>query len=554
MITPVLITKVGQLVNWSFTVKNGNIANKNVSVALTIPSDFIVSDISQPIVSKGVVSNNTWTIVSGNNTLAPQEEVTYSCNFILNEATEGINHAYNFVGVVSGLLNSNPNNNTITNTVTYNEFEGCETPLGSTTAIVSAAVEIQLSNYVVPCTTGTPKYVVVTETIEDVVTPVITNGTIYNWNETTGRVLLQHKNPKLPITFKWSMKCVVANEDIDVSCEQTATVAPLITDLSTINHLIRQVAASSLSPQDKAILAAHPDHAEINIDDYCWITLRNADGILTSGVPVDCNERQDTRHFEFCSAVACANIVNNCPTCDVNELPADIQLLLADIITDEKYEESLGDTITVNHPNAASHYVYKTLGWTRLDCGCIKKISSDAGNVLILGDDDAPMLDPAAISSQFLVSATDTETNYIAAKLTADYNITITKEVNSGVETLKFKHNEVKSVEHNTAGVGSPNIIAASENGKIFTNKGTTVQNYHTLPAASPGLTFEYAVVDTDGITITANTDDVIVHGATTSTPAGTISSTTVGSTLRLVAIDTISWYVMSFTGTWTTA
>jgi hypothetical protein len=109
-----------------------------------------------------------------------------------------------------------------------------------------------------------------------------------------------------------------------------------------------------------------------------------------------------------------------------------------------------------------------------------------------------------------------------------------------------------KLVEANTAGSGAPNVLTAAESRTVLTNEGTTAQNYHTLPAAAAGLEFEFVVQDTDGIRVVADTADTIRDGATVSAGAGFIQSTTVGSTLRLVAINATEWVVMSKAGTWT--
>ena len=240
--------------------------------------------------------------------------------------------------------------------------------------------------------------------------------------------------------------------------------------------------------------------------DYCWRVLRNANGDATSGEAVDCNDQQDTKLIKFCSEVDCEEIVNNCPECSQNQLPADIQALLAALVIAQDYEPQLGDIISVQHPNASSDYEYKVLGWTRTSCDCVWKVSQDVDNLLILGSDSAPYI--AAIDS-------------------------------------------IKAVEHNTAGVGSPNIILASETGKVFTNKGATALNYHTLPTAALGLNFTFVVMDNDGLTITANTGDIISINGIDSSSAGTATSSNIGSVVTLVAVDTTSWVAISSLGSW---
>lgn len=107
-------------------------------------------------------------------------------------------------------------------------------------------------------------------------------------------------------------------------------------------------------------------------------------------------------------------------------------------------------------------------------------------------------------------------------------------------------------VEANTAGSGSPNILTATEARTTLTNEGSTAQNYHTLPTAVAGLDFEFICQDTDGIRIVANTGDTIRDVATVSASAGFIQSTTVGSVIRLKAINAVEWFVVYSKGTWT--
>lgn len=107
-------------------------------------------------------------------------------------------------------------------------------------------------------------------------------------------------------------------------------------------------------------------------------------------------------------------------------------------------------------------------------------------------------------------------------------------------------------VEASTAGSGSPNILTDVESSTLLTNEGATAQNYHTLPTAVAGLVFEFIVQDADGMRIVAAAGDTIRDVATVSAAAGYIQSTTVGSALRLVAINATEWIVTSKQGTWT--
>ncbi len=111
---------------------------------------------------------------------------------------------------------------------------------------------------------------------------------------------------------------------------------------------------------------------------------------------------------------------------------------------------------------------------------------------------------------------------------------------------------DLVTVEANTAGVGSPNILIGDEARKLLTNEGATALNYHTLPAAAAGLTYSFVVADTDGVRIVAAGGDTIRLGATVSKAAGYIESTDVGSAVILTAINATEWMALSIVGNWT--
>lgn len=107
-------------------------------------------------------------------------------------------------------------------------------------------------------------------------------------------------------------------------------------------------------------------------------------------------------------------------------------------------------------------------------------------------------------------------------------------------------------VEANTAGSGSPNVLLSTESGTVLTNEGATAENYHTLPSAAATYVFEFYCQDADGIRVVAAAGDTIRDLATVSAVAGYIRSSTVGSVIRLVALNATEWFVASKQGTWT--
>lgn len=106
-------------------------------------------------------------------------------------------------------------------------------------------------------------------------------------------------------------------------------------------------------------------------------------------------------------------------------------------------------------------------------------------------------------------------------------------------------------VEASTAGVGSPNVLAATESGTLLTNEGVTAENHHDLPTASAGLQFEFYSQDSDGMQINAATGDTITTTTGTSATGGFISCAAAGAWIRLVAINATQWVEMGERGTW---
>ncbi len=107
-------------------------------------------------------------------------------------------------------------------------------------------------------------------------------------------------------------------------------------------------------------------------------------------------------------------------------------------------------------------------------------------------------------------------------------------------------------VEAHTEGSGSPHILYASESLKVLTNEGAAALNYHTLPSASAGQSFTFVVQNTYGIHISAAPGDTIRVGTAVSTTSGSLSSSSVGNSITLVAINDTEWVATSVIGTWT--
>ena len=109
-----------------------------------------------------------------------------------------------------------------------------------------------------------------------------------------------------------------------------------------------------------------------------------------------------------------------------------------------------------------------------------------------------------------------------------------------------------RGVTASTAGSGAPRVAsAASDSFNIFHNEGSTAANYHSLPTAATGYQFTYVVQDGDGLRVTASTGDTIRSVASVTSSGGYIESTTIGSSITIVAINATEWMATSISGTW---
>lgn len=86
----------------------------------------------------------------------------------------------------------------------------------------------------------------------------------------------------------------------------------------------------------------------------------------------------------------------------------------------------------------------------------------------------------------------------------------------------------------------------------LYSNEGAAAQIVVTLPTAVAGKDFTFVIQDADGFRVTANTGDTIRVIDKVTAAAGYIESTTIGSVVRLVAINATEWFAVSIHGVWT--
>lgn len=147
-----------------------------------------------------------------------------------------------------------------------------------------------------------------------------------------------------------------------------------------------------------------------------------------------------------------------------------------------------------------------------------------------------------------------------------------TLTIQSGAGSIVLKSNSTTALtldsSQNATGVGYLNgsqfravaktqavspyaVSATTDNRQAFTNEGTSSLVTFNLPTAAANLEYSFVVQDADGIRVVANTGDTIRIAGSVSAVAGRIDSTTVGSTVRLIAINAVEWVSIATNGTW---
>jgi hypothetical protein len=103
-----------------------------------------------------------------------------------------------------------------------------------------------------------------------------------------------------------------------------------------------------------------------------------------------------------------------------------------------------------------------------------------------------------------------------------------------------------------TNGVGSPYTLSVAETGALITNEGASAKVYINLPSASAGLCYGFYIQDADGMRFTAATGNTIRSGDQISASAGYSESTSTGSMIWAIAINSTGWVCCGGTGIWT--
>lgn len=524
----------GDLITWSIPASNltPNDVNNFVVVDVASAGTQYVSH----TVSKGTYSPTTgiWTIgtVAGNTTeylKITVKVVNISLAPFTNTAT-----------ATADGFDPNLSDNTFTQIV---EAGTCP-PAGGSTAFTSGCLCVDLADNTTKCTKGVTEWRLIPSSV--------VNSVSWVFDKLTGQASFTPVDPTKPVTFEYDVFCVIGVDEFQVSCRVEHTIRPQLEDKSIFDHTISYVKITDLTPADIAVLQSQ--NPDLVVADYCWQVIKNANGVVTSGIPLDCDPAIDNRTFLICTAAPCTN--TPCPDCPILTLPADVQ---AQILADTPgYSPEKGDVVYIQHPNATSIYTFNGSGWIKSSCGCVYKISQNVNNDLSLGTDNAPFFDLSAepeflaLQNKVLTAATVTGTTNKVLTLTFQDGTTLTApftDIDTDTDTnTTYSFSVVGSNLVITPSTGAPITLTLPSSGD---NWGTQVIQ-HAVGSASSGdgtVGSPLLVIGGTSVTITDTTpgDGIIEINGTpldicSSVQECTISATNVNydDSVSLLGVNTV--------------
>ncbi len=250
----------------------------NVQVQFTIPAGVVISDyILQSNGGSFNTSSKLWSI----GTLAANASTTLVLTI---KATDITLAPFTITGVLSGTLaDSNAGNNSTSWVI---QADTCP-PAAGANPDTSGCLCGDVSLNDTKCSAG------ITEWRLNVLS--ITNSTSpYTWDELTGQYAFIPDDNSLPITFTYDLYCVQGLDEFLIQQSVPVTITKQIKDKIPYNHRIPAMEVGDMTVGEIAILLAD-NPGVLNINDYCWRVLRNGDGDVVSGFPIDCNSDYDNK-------------------------------------------------------------------------------------------------------------------------------------------------------------------------------------------------------------------------------------------------------------------
>ena len=127
----------------------------------------------------------------------------------------------------------------------------------------------------------------------------------------------------------------------------------------------------------------------------------------------------------------------------------------------------------------------------------------------------------------------------------AEHNASVLSDVNGEISNFSLG-------DPVTAQASTPLSLSANDSGNLYTEEGSSGGIVVNLPTAVASLQYSFVVQDGNGFTINAASGDTIRIAGSASPAAGNISATTIGNTVKLVAVNAMEWISVASEGTWT--
>jgi hypothetical protein len=121
------------------------------------------------------------------------------------------------------------------------------------------------------------------------------------------------------------------------------------------------------------------------------------------------------------------------------------------------------------------------------------------------------------------------------------------RAVNTELDRLTARQRDMRLRLQRTpvlAYAGSSKALAASDAGQLFTNDGQSAAFTYTLPAASAGLKFAFAVNAAEDLIVAAQSGDAIDGAAS-------ITGSALGCYVEVMALNDTTWVKRTVNGTW---
>lgn len=194
--------------------------------------------------------------------------------------------------------------------------------------------------------------------------------------------------------------------------------------------------------------------------------------------------------------------------------------------------------------------------------GAILSVSNSVGAGFIVTDNStaasgtaasavfSSFAQPTLAATNSSVTTTDVANVYIAGPVIVGANQTLTRNYSLWIPSGQVRFDGAFVTNRLVNPRTSGGTETTRESFGITTNEGAGARVDRTLPGAVSGLQYTYVVQDADGIRVIAAAGDTIRMAGTVSSAGGSITSTTIGDSVTLVAINATEWVAMCYVGT----